>query len=95
MLRKKVKKVELFNAINDQTEADLGFDEDTLPNKEWLVNVLKSLVPNHNFFQHQAAEIMREFPEEYASLFYFSFFHFFITIFVLYERGYLTILVVS
>jgi len=29
----------------------LGFDADTSPNKEWLIDILSSVNPNHEFFQ--------------------------------------------
>jgi len=70
----KAKKIELFNAINEQVEADLGFDEDTLADKQWLINVLKSLAPNHQFFKHSEAEVMRDFQEEYLDFFLFFLF---------------------
>ena len=55
-------------------EADLGFDEDTLADKQWLINVLKSLAPNHQFFKHSEAEVMRDFQEEYHDFFLFFLF---------------------
>ena len=64
MLMRKAKKVEIFNLINAEADGDLGFDEDSLPDKPWLINVLKALLPKHEYFSHPDPEILREFPEE-------------------------------
>jgi len=50
-----VSKIKLFETLETgllTQNLTLGFDEDHLPNRDWLVNALKSACPDHEFFSY-------------------------------------------
>jgi hypothetical protein len=66
---KYVSKVDLYFELKKTTSKELGFDMNSLPNMSWILNVLFTLNPLHEFFHPpQALEPTRPFPVE----FYFS-----------------------
>lgn len=63
-LQKTVTKAELQDIILTLTDKHLGFDADSLPKKDWLVDCIYSLAPEHPIFSSSRAILLREFPEE-------------------------------
>ena len=56
-------KEEIFLEILKMNPGLMGFDMESLPDKQWLLNVLYTLKHNHKFFYEPISELTREFPE--------------------------------
>ena len=65
----RVTKWELAEKIENLGKGKLGFIGTELPEKEWLVNVLHTLKPDHRFFMSPEIVIKRSIPTEYVLFF--------------------------
>jgi len=57
-------RAELVDILSSLSSKPLGFDADHAPNKEWLLNCIHSLRPNHEIFAKPEEEIIRVVPAE-------------------------------
>ena len=53
----------IMHEIQGKANKGLGFSQNNLPDKHWLVNVLHTLDPENKVFKDQAVEISRTLPE--------------------------------
>jgi len=61
-LKKKPSCSDLYNKIIPLAKKPLGFDEDVLPEKRWLIDVLCTLNSHDDVFLPALSGIVREFP---------------------------------
>ena len=64
-LRKRVQVSDLAQALQENSELPLGFNmKDKPPAKEWFVNCLHTVCPQHPFFKKPGLPITRKLPEK-------------------------------
>ena len=58
----KFSREEIFSNICQKQNANFGFNSETLPDKPWLINILRTLDPGSKLFKEPVIEITRELP---------------------------------
>jgi hypothetical protein len=58
-----IQRTEIYDALKVcAPNTDFGFDEKTLPNREWLLNILFTIKPDHAIFRPPKPEFTRLIP---------------------------------